>query len=82
MHNGHRTLIKFLLPELHTFDLFRELALVTQLDSDQEVTGSIPAGSSNILLRRVIMKCSQSLPSSDSRSAVVSFWQKNGLTGP
>ena len=57
---------------------------MTQSDAfptgDQEVTGSIPAGSGNILLWRLIMKyfaCGYSLPSADSRRADVSFWQKN-----
>ena len=42
---------------------------------DQDVAGSIPTGSGNILPWRLIMK--YSLPSADSRRAVVSFWRKN-----
>ena len=42
---------------------------------DQEVASSTPAEVGNILSWRLIMK--YSLPSADSRRAVVSFWQKN-----
>ena len=41
---------------------------------DLEVVGLIPAGSSNILLWRLIMKY---FLLSTSRKAVVSFWRKN-----
>ena len=46
------------------------------LTGDQEVTGSIPAESGNILSLRLIMKyfLQSSLPSADSRRAAVSFW--------
>ena len=48
---------------------------------DQEVAGSTPAEVGNILSWRLIMKFStvysHSLPSADSRRAVVSFWRKN-----
>ena len=47
---------------------------------DQEVAGSTPAEVGNILSLRLIIKYifySHSLPSADSRRAVVSFWQKN-----
>ena len=59
------------------------LASVAQLDArptgDQEVAGSTPAEVGNILSWRLIMKyfLCHSLPSADSRRAVVSFWQKN-----
>ena len=46
---------------------------------DQEVAGSTPAKVDNIPSWRLIMKYfyGHSLPSADSRRAVVSFWQKN-----
>ena len=46
---------------------------------DQEVMGSIPTSSGNILLLRLIMKYFLRSFSSftDSRRAVVSFWRKN-----
>ena len=46
---------------------------------DQEVAGSTPAEVGNILSWRLIMKYfyGHSLPSPDSRRAVVSFWRKN-----
>ena len=53
---------------------------VGQLDArptgDQEVAGSTPAEAGNILSWRLIMKYfySHSLPSADSRRAIVSFW--------
>ena len=43
--------------------------------SDQAVTVSIPAGSGNILLWNIFY--GHSLPSTDSRRAVFSFWRKN-----
>ena len=53
--------------------------LDTRLIRDQDVVGSILSRHSNILLWRLIMKYFlwYSLPSADSRRAVVSFWQKN-----
>ena len=62
--------------------IFREnmvesVNLCTGLTGDEEVPGSILAGSGNILLWRWIMKrsfYSHSLPSAGSRRAVVSFW--------
>ena len=61
------------------------LASVAQFDvhpvGDQEVAGLIPARSSNILSRRLIMKSFVwSFPSADSRRAVVSFGRKNMYT--
>ena len=49
------------------------------LTGDQEVAGSIPTGSSNILSWRLTINIfyGHSLPSADSRRAVFSFWQKN-----
>ena len=47
---------------------------------DQEIAGSTPAGVGNILSWMLIMKYflwSFSVPTADSRRAVVSFWQKN-----
>ena len=46
---------------------------------DQEVAGSNPAEVGNILSWRLIMNIfyGHSLPSADSRRAVVSLWQKN-----
>ena len=44
---------------------------VVCLTGDQEVTGSFHAGSGNILQLRWSMK---SLPSTNSRMAVISFW--------
>ena len=58
-------------------------ALVPPLDAqpidDQEVAGSIPVGSGNILWEDWSWNIfySQSLPSADSRTVVVSFWGKN-----
>ena len=58
-------------------------ALVAQLDArptgDQAVAGSTPTEVGNILSWRLIMKYFlwSSLPSPDSRRAVVSFWWKN-----
>ena len=52
----------------------------THLTGDQEVAGLIPAGSDNILLSwRLIWNISygHSLPSTDSRRAVVCFWRKH-----
>ena len=63
--------------------IYQMPALVAQLDArptgDQEVVGSTPTKVGNILSWRLIMKCfyGHSLPSADSRRAVVSFWQKN-----
>ena len=52
--------------------------LDVHLTGDGEVTDLISAGSSNILLWRLIMKYFLwSFPSTDSRRAVVSFWRKN-----
>ena len=54
---------------------------MAQLDAlptgEQEVTGLIPAGSGNTLSWRLNIFCVRSLPSADSRRAVVSFWRKN-----
>ena len=49
------------------------------LTGDQKLAGLIPAESGNSLSWRLIVKCfySHSLPSVDSRWAVVSFRQKN-----
>ena len=50
------------------------------LTGDQEVVGSTPAGLTKFLHEDLIMKYflrSLSLPFTDSRRAVVSFWQKN-----
>ena len=45
---------------------------------DEEVAGSVPAGSGNILSWRLWnIFYSYSFPSADSRRAVVSFWQNN-----
>ena len=63
--------------------LLLEPALVAQLDAcltgDQEVAGSTPAEVANILLWLLIMNIfyGHSLPSADSRRAVVSFSWKN-----
>ena len=56
---------------------------VTQLDAhqtgDQEAVGLTLAGSAAFFRAVLIMKCfyGHSLPSAESRRAVVSFWQKN-----
>ena len=56
---------------------------MTQLDAlptgNQEVAGSTPNGSATFFRGDLIMKYfyGPSLPSTDSRGAVVSFWQKN-----
>ena len=58
-------------------------ASVAQLDthpSDNQVKGSIPTGSGKILFLEInyeIVSTVISLPSTDSRRAVVSFWRKN-----
>ena len=57
-------------------------ASVAQLDAGptgDQVAGSTPSEVGNILLWKLIMKyfLGHSLPSADSRRAVVSFWQKN-----
>ena len=70
---------------LKLFNLFTPSlpALVALSDAhptdDQEVAGLIPAGSSDILSWRLIMKyfLQHSPPSAGSRTASVSFWQKN-----
>ena len=48
-------------------------------DCDQEMAGAVLTGSGNILLWRLIMKyfLLSFSPFTDSRRAVVSFWQKN-----
>ena len=60
----------------------RWLSWMCHPTGDQEVAGSAPAEVGNILPWRLIMKYflviyGHSLPSADSRRAVVSFWQKN-----
>ena len=64
--------------------LFPLPASLAQLDAPSDWrpgggAGSTPAEISNILSWRLIMKYfyGHSLPSADSRRAVVSFWQKN-----
>ena len=58
-------------------------ALVAHSDArstgDQGVAGSIPAGTGNILSRRLIMEyfLPSFAPSADSKRAVISFWHKN-----
>ena len=56
-------------------------ASVAQLDArptgDQEVAGSTPAEVGNILSWSWNIYYGHSLPSADSRRAVVSFWRKN-----
>ena len=58
-------------------------ASVAQLDArptnDQEVASLTPTGSATFFHGDLIMKyfLCHSLPSADSRRAVVSFWQKN-----
>ena len=49
------------------------------LTGDQEVVGSTPTGSATVFREYLIMKYfyDHSLPSADSRRAVVSFWWKN-----
>ena len=57
--------------------------LVTQYDArptgNQKVAGSVPTGLTTFYHGDLIIKYFQqsSLPSADSRRAVVSFWQKN-----
>ena len=57
----------------------RWLSWMRRPTGDQEVAGSTPAKVGNILSWRLIMKYfyGHSLPSADSRRAVVSFWRKN-----
>ena len=57
----------------------RWLSWMRRPTGDQEVAGSTPAEVGNILSWRLIMKYfyGHSLPSADSRRAVVSFWRKN-----
>ena len=53
--------------------------LDARLTGDQEVAGLTPIRSATFFRGDLIMKFfySHSLPSADSRGAVVSFWQKN-----
>ena len=57
----------------------RWLSWMHRPTGDQEVAGSTPAEVGNILSWRLIVKYfyGHSLPSADSRRAVVSFWRKN-----
>ena len=57
----------------------RWLSWMRRPTGDQEVAGSTPAEVGNILSWRLIMNIfyGHSLPSADSRRAVVSFWRKN-----
>ena len=59
--------------------IFRFTQLDARLTGDQEVAGSCPVGSTMFFLWRLIMKyfLRHSLPSANSRRAVVRFWRKN-----
>ena len=63
--------------ELHLFCRPRWLRWMRRPTGDQEVVGSTPAEVGNILSWSWNIFYGHSLPSADSRRAVVSFWRKN-----